>query len=100
MSQGPGSTSKIKKQIGSIPADIEETGQHVQEQGTAEPTAQIKERGAGHPHRDEGRAINETLSPIELPVTKDDSSEEILMTSTAYPGQEWKPAGFGGWEHY
>lgn len=56
--------------------------------------------GSIHPHRGEARAINEPEAPVELPVTKDDSSEEIVMTSTAYPGQEWKPAGFGGWDTY
>ncbi|KAE8379206.1 hypothetical protein BDV26DRAFT_173183 [Aspergillus bertholletiae] len=51
-----------------------------------------------HPTRGEGRVLN-TEAPVELPVqTDDDSSEEILMSSTAYPGQEWKPLGFSGWE--
>lgn len=50
------------------------------------------------------RTINEGQSPIELPVPrhqsgiKDDSSEEVVMSSTAYPGQEWRPAGLSGWE--
>lgn len=35
--------------------------------------------------------------PVELP-THDDSSEEIMMSSTAYPGQEWQPDGLGNWD--
>lgn len=41
-------------------------------------------------------------SPVELPGSKalgdDDDSEEIVMSSTAYPGQEWVPEnwGYGG----
>jgi hypothetical protein len=40
-------------------------------------------------------------SPVELPGSKapgDDSDEEIVMSSTAYPGQEWAPEylGYGG----
>ncbi|OJD24301.1 hypothetical protein ACJ73_04338 [Blastomyces percursus] len=33
------------------------------------------------------------MEPVELPVPipGDDSSEEIVMSSTAYPGQEWHP---------
>jgi hypothetical protein len=44
------------------------------------------------------------MSPVELPGSKapgDDSDEEIVMSSTAYPGQEWAPEywGYGGnWE--
>lgn len=44
-----------------------------------------------HPYRNEARTLNETAEPVELAVTKDDSSEEIVMSSTAYPGQEWTP---------
>ena len=41
------------------------------------------------------------MSPVELPGSKapgDDSDEEIIMSSTAYPGQEWAPEswGYGG----
>ena len=41
------------------------------------------------------------MSPVELPGSKapgDDSDEEIVMSSTAYPGQEWAPEnwGYGG----
>lgn len=32
-----------------------------------------------------------TMEPIELPAN-DDSSEEIVMSSTSYPGQEWRPS--------
>lgn len=44
-----------------------------------------------HPHRNEARFLNETTEPVELAMTKDDSSEEIVMSPTAYPGQEWTP---------
>ncbi|KAL1859170.1 hypothetical protein Plec18170_002285 [Paecilomyces lecythidis] len=53
-----------------------------------------------HPHRDESAVINRTTEPVELPLRQDDSSEEIVMSSTAYPGQEWQPAGWARWEHY
>ena len=41
--------------------------------------------------------------PAELPGSRapgDESDEEIVMSSTAYPGQEWMPemAGYGHWE--
>ncbi|KAL5333880.1 hypothetical protein BJX70DRAFT_379863 [Aspergillus crustosus] len=53
-----------------------------------------------HPHRNGARAINTIETPIELPVrTDDNSSEEIMMSSTAYPGQEWRPLGFSEWDH-
>jgi hypothetical protein len=52
-----------------------------------------------HPTRGHGRSVNTSGSPVELPVrADDDSSEEITMSSTAYPGQEWKPLGYSGWE--
>ncbi|KAI9371188.1 hypothetical protein BJX61DRAFT_43208 [Aspergillus egyptiacus] len=55
---------------------------------------------AEHPHRSGARAINTVDTPVELPVrTGDDSDEEIMMSSTAYPGQEWRPVGFSEWEH-
>ena len=96
--QTPQKSARAKKQFASIPRDIEETAQDIQEQKTTERAAQSTDKDTGHPHR-EGGAINETLS-VELAATKDDSSEEILMTSTAYPGQEWKPAGLQEWEYY
>ncbi|KAJ5624331.1 hypothetical protein N7510_000640 [Penicillium lagena] len=48
---------------------------------------------AGHPHRDdEPRIVNDPpQEPVELALTKDDSSDEILMSPTTYPGQEWMP---------
>lgn len=27
-----------------------------------------------------------------------DSDEEIVMTGTSYPGQEWRPGGWGAWD--
>ncbi|KAJ5336463.1 uncharacterized protein N7506_004485 [Penicillium brevicompactum] len=46
-----------------------------------------------HPHRseNEARVVNDTHEPVELAITADDSSEEIVMSPTAYPGQEWTP---------
>jgi hypothetical protein len=46
-------------------------------------------------------ARSSKTSPVELPGSKapgDDSDEEIVMSSTAYPGQEWAPdnLGYGG----
>ncbi|OJJ48155.1 hypothetical protein ASPZODRAFT_1529667 [Penicilliopsis zonata CBS 506.65] len=55
---------------------------------------------AAHSHLAGARALNEPEAPVELPATADDSSEEIVMTSTAYPGQEWRPSGFSSWEQY
>ncbi|KAL1968154.1 hypothetical protein VTN77DRAFT_2285 [Rasamsonia byssochlamydoides] len=49
---------------------------------------------------EEGPVIEKTSSPVELPATADDSSEEIVMSSTAYPGQEWHPAGYEHWIPY
>lgn len=46
---------------------------------------------SAHPHRNEARSLNDTTEPVELAMTKDDSSEEIVMSPTAYPGQEWTP---------
>lgn len=39
--------------------------------------------------------------PVELPgsrVKGDEESDEIVMSSTAYPGQEWMPENFGAWD--
>ena len=40
------------------------------------------------------------LAPnAEGKASPDDSEDEIVMSSTAYPGQEWRPdLGYGGWE--
>lgn len=46
-------------------------------------------------------ASHEKQAPVELQgsrVKGDDESEEIVMSSTAYPGQEWMPENFGQWE--
>lgn len=45
------------------------------------------------------RTVNET-QPVELLGTKHDGhdEEEVVMSSTAYPGQEWRPAGLARWE--
>ncbi|CAG7915714.1 unnamed protein product [Penicillium olsonii] len=48
---------------------------------------------SSHPHRSENetRLVNDTHEPVELAITADDSSEEIVMSPTSYPGQEWTP---------
>lgn len=48
---------------------------------------------SAHPHRseDEARVVNNPPQPVELAITADDSSEEIVMSPTSYPGQEWTP---------
>ncbi|KAL3464304.1 hypothetical protein BJX64DRAFT_254669 [Aspergillus heterothallicus] len=68
---------------------------------TNTPQLQLPNSAASeHPHRPPARAINSFEAPVELPVrADDDSSEEIMMSSTAYPGQEWRPLGFSEWEH-
>ncbi|KAJ5639677.1 uncharacterized protein N7484_007539 [Penicillium longicatenatum] len=43
-----------------------------------------------HPHRDETKTFNRNSEPVELAL-KDDDSDEIVMSPTAYPGQEWAP---------
>ncbi|KAJ5918388.1 hypothetical protein N7454_010763 [Penicillium verhagenii] len=43
-----------------------------------------------HPHRDETKTLNLNSEPVELAL-RDDNSDEIVMSSTAYPGQEWAP---------
>lgn len=47
-----------------------------------------------HPHRGDARMVNDTPEPVELAVTHDDSSEEIIMSPTSYPGQEWTPMNY------
>ncbi|KAJ5592355.1 hypothetical protein N7537_009259 [Penicillium hordei] len=46
-----------------------------------------------HPHRSEieARVVNDPPQAVELAITADDSSEEIVMSPTSYPGQEWTP---------
>ncbi|KAM5446915.1 hypothetical protein MaudCBS49596_006315 [Microsporum audouinii] len=52
--------------------------------------------GAHHPTQT--RLVHvASMEPVELPAN-DDSSEEIVMSSTSYPGQEWQPAYLGQWD--
>lgn len=53
-----------------------------------------------HPQRGQIPAINEGKAPVELPGHKDNDDEEIVMSSTAYPGQEWRPDGLSQWESW
>lgn len=50
-------------------------------------------------HRDvtPARNVGEN-APVELPVSGDTSDDEIVMSSTAYPGQEWQPSNLGHWD--
>jgi hypothetical protein len=49
---------------------------------------------------DDRPVVTQNVVPVEFPVPRDDSSEEIVMSSTAYPGQEWQPSGFENWIPY
>ncbi|KAH8703519.1 hypothetical protein BGW36DRAFT_369464 [Talaromyces proteolyticus] len=49
------------------------------------------------PYYDDRSVIAKNSVPVELPVPRDDDSEEIVMSSTAYPGQEWQPSGYENW---
>ncbi|KAJ5555011.1 hypothetical protein N7535_007453 [Penicillium sp. DV-2018c] len=48
---------------------------------------------SSHPLRseDQVRVVNDSPQPVELAITADDRSEEIVMSPTSYPGQEWRP---------
>ncbi|OAX78971.1 hypothetical protein ACJ72_06716 [Emergomyces africanus] len=52
-----------------------------------------KDRNYNHVSSQRTTAPGRHIEPVELPVPipGDDSSEEIVMSSTAYPGQEWHP---------
>ena len=40
-----------------------------------------------------------SAAKVDAKPSGEDSDEEIVMSSTAYPGQEWRPDfGYGGWE--
>ncbi|RAH52210.1 hypothetical protein BO85DRAFT_524603 [Aspergillus piperis CBS 112811] len=73
------------------------------------PSTQTNSNLSSHPHRPAPpRALVST--PVELPVPSADGGEdhdnasdassepEIVMSSTAYPGQEWRPVGYMGYE--
>lgn len=76
--------------------------------GTGDAAAAATDADAGdgggdkHPQRGQIRAINEGQAPVELPdhKDKDNDDEEIVMSSTAYPGQEWRPDGLSQWENW
>ncbi|PGH14374.1 hypothetical protein AJ80_05964 [Polytolypa hystricis UAMH7299] len=46
----------------------------------------------------DAQRLRQPHGPVELPVPGDDSSEEIVMSSTSYPGQEWQPSYLGTWD--
>ncbi|KIV88197.1 hypothetical protein PV10_09115 [Exophiala mesophila] len=59
--------------------------------------------GVGQNGRDRARSMNKDEAAIELPGSKPDgyeSEEEVVMSATAYPGQEWMPVfvGDGKWD--
>ncbi|PLN82500.1 hypothetical protein BDW42DRAFT_192912 [Aspergillus taichungensis] len=48
-----------------------------------------------HPTRGRVPIVTRSREPVELPVRNDgDEGDEIRMSSTAYPGQEWRPVGY------
>ncbi|PGH03664.1 hypothetical protein GX51_03928 [Blastomyces parvus] len=113
-SQSP--MSFIQFQNGHVPTNM--TAQHsartqspdptqhpLPDSATMSPAASPPPEGSSYPHRlPQDRNHSHTpphhaagpgkhMEPVELPVPipGDDSSEEIVMSSTAYPGQEWHP---------
>lgn len=80
----PNPSVKSRKSIGNQPETSVVRGTAPDEM-TATTTSLSK-----HPHRNEACFVNEPTEPVELAI-KDDSSEEIVMSPTTYPGQEWTP---------
>ncbi|KAI9045659.1 uncharacterized protein KD926_008076 [Aspergillus affinis] len=88
----------------SFPSSDEKATSAYTSGGTSTEEFESGERGERidhhHPTRGQARVLNRTDMPVELPVKgEDESTEEIVMSSTAYPGQEWKPLGLGEWEY-
>jgi hypothetical protein len=84
---------------------------HIPQQHQNTPSLNASQIGVDQPestqHRerdqyyDDRSVITKNVVPVELPVPRDDSSEEeVVMSSTAYPGQEWQPSGFENWMPY
>lgn len=48
--------------------------------------------------KEEGKMEVAREEKMEGAREKDDSDEDIVMSSTSYPGMEWQPKEFGGWE--
>lgn len=68
---------------------------------TTNTTAQANNTNRGTTSEYETRPVHiKNTIPIELPVPNDHDEDEIVMSSTAYPGQEWQPAGFEQWMPY
>lgn len=68
---------------------------------TPNPTTQANNnRGLNSEIYETRPVIAKNTIPVELPVPNDHDEEEIVMSSTAYPGQEWQPAGFEQWMPY
>ena len=66
------------------------------EQTTKEPAPPPRQGSPVEKMKDEPRSASHVDNGNEDAV---DSEEEIVMSSTAYPGQEWRPDfGYGGWE--
>ncbi|KAK1140477.1 hypothetical protein N8T08_010321 [Aspergillus melleus] len=81
----------------SFPSDEKSTSAYAPEESES---GERGDRTGYHPTRGQARVLNRTDMPVELPVKgEDESTEEIVMSSTAYPGQEWKPLGLGEWEY-
>lgn len=75
-----------------LPPTPKDPGTPLQEGSSAPPPDSAN---TSHPHGGERQVVTETQSPFELPVSREESSEEVTMTGTAYPGQERRLAGFG-----
>ncbi|OJD17573.1 hypothetical protein AJ78_02324 [Emergomyces pasteurianus Ep9510] len=61
--------------------------------GRSHPQNGHQDRNYNHISSQRSTGPGRHIEPVELPVPipGDDSSEEIVMSSTAYPGQEWHP---------
>ena len=83
-SLGPQLSVRSRKPVGS---DSASTGSENRAVSNVSPVL------SSHPHRseNEARVVNDSPQPVELAITADDSSEEIVMSPTSYPGQEWTP---------
>lgn len=108
----PGTTiqSVIKPSTRDQPSSHNPLALHIpqQDQYTTSPNAsqigvnppETTQHGEVDQYYDDRTVKTKNAVPVELPVPRDDSSEEIVMSSTAYPGQEWQPSGFGDWMPY
>ena len=90
--EDPGNVERVKPDLESTSSKQPETKRASQQRSSLEPpVTQPRAPSPVEKMKDEPRALEEKK--------EDDSDEEIVMSSTAYPGQEWRPDyGYGGWE--